>query len=334
MSINIHLRPTSASVTGAFSYLFLMNRNDILWKGILEDLFADFLIFFIPDAPQQIDFDRGFEFLDKELEQVFPPDEDIFKPRHIDKLVKVFTRQGDEHWVLIHIEVQGQADKTFAQRMFTYYSRLFDRYLRPITAFAILSDKTRSFHPVAFEQEFLGTRLSYRFNTYKILDQSVADLEASENPFAVVVLTVLAALKKKQVDETELLVLKLELARRLLAKPFSKFTIRALMNFLRHYVRFQKPEMSVIFEEEYDKLTNRQDTMGIEQLLLTLAKQEGQQEGRQEGRQEGIEQGRLEKDTLVVRNLLASTSFSDTDIARLVGVEVAFVAQLRTEMTK
>ncbi len=116
--------------------------------------------------------------------------------------------------------------------MFTYYSRLFDRYQRPITAFAILSDKTRSFHPTSFEQEFLGTRLSYTFNTYKILDQSVANLEASDNPFSVVILTVLAALQKKQVDETELLTLKLDLARRLLTKPFGKPMIRALMNFL------------------------------------------------------------------------------------------------------
>ncbi len=209
-----------------------MNRNDILWKGILEDIFPDFLTFLIPNVMNLIDFERGFEFLDKELEQIFPPENDSFKPRHIDKLVKVFTCQGDEHWVLIHVEVQGQADKAFPQRMFTYYSRLFDRYQRPITAFAILSDRTRSFHPNSFEQEFLGTRLSYQFNTYKILDQSVAELEASDNPFSVVILTVLAALQKKQVDETELLTLKLDLARRLLAKPFSKPTIRSLMNFL------------------------------------------------------------------------------------------------------
>jgi hypothetical protein len=132
----------------------------------------------------------------------------------------------------VPVEVQGQADKAFPQRMFTYYSRLFDRYQRPITAFAILSDKIRSFHPNSFEQEFLGTRLSYQFNTYKILNQSVAELEASENPFSTAILTVLAALQKKQVDETELLTLKLDLARRLLGKPFSKSTIRALMNFL------------------------------------------------------------------------------------------------------
>lgn len=66
--------------------------------------------------------------------------------------------------------------------------------------------------------------------------------------------------------------------------------------------------------------------MGIEELLLTLAKQEG----RQEGIEQGIK-GRLEKDAFVIRNLLASTSFSDADIARLVGVEVGFVARLRGE---
>lgn len=52
-----------------------MNRNDILWserriEGILEDIFPDFLTFFIPNATDLIDFERGFEFLDKELEQL------------------------------------------------------------------------------------------------------------------------------------------------------------------------------------------------------------------------------------------------------------------------
>ncbi len=75
--------------------------------------------------------------------------------------------------------------------------------------------------------------------------------------------------------------------------------------------------------------------MGIEQLLLTLAEQEGIEKGIKKGIKQGIKQGikeRLEKDAFVIRNLLASTSFSDTDIARLVGVEVPFVARLRGEI--
>ena len=88
---------------------------------------------------------------------------------------------------------------------------------------------------------------------------------------------------------------------------------------------FQKPETNVIFEQEYDKLTNRQDTVGIEQLLLTLAKQEGIEQG--------IEQGRPEKDILFVKNLLTSTTFSNEEIARLAGVDRDFVARLRAEIS-
>ena len=45
-----------------------MKRDDTLWKGILEDLFDDFLRFFYLNADDIFDMSRGFDFLDKELE--------------------------------------------------------------------------------------------------------------------------------------------------------------------------------------------------------------------------------------------------------------------------
>ena len=66
-----------------------MKRDDTLWKGILEDLFDDFLRFFYPNADEIFDMSRGFEFLDKELEDIFPQtDEENI--RYVDKLVKVW----------------------------------------------------------------------------------------------------------------------------------------------------------------------------------------------------------------------------------------------------
>jgi hypothetical protein len=38
-----------------------MKRTDLLWKAALEDLFDDFLRFFIPDAADIFDLARGFE---------------------------------------------------------------------------------------------------------------------------------------------------------------------------------------------------------------------------------------------------------------------------------
>ena len=47
-----------------------MKKHDILWKGIIEDLPHHFIRFFFPQADDFIDFNRGFEFLDKELEEL------------------------------------------------------------------------------------------------------------------------------------------------------------------------------------------------------------------------------------------------------------------------
>ena len=52
--------------------------------------------------------------------------------RLADKLVKVWTNRNEVAWVLIHIEIQNQQETTFAERMFIYYYRIFDRYRKKI----------------------------------------------------------------------------------------------------------------------------------------------------------------------------------------------------------
>lgn len=101
-------------------------HRDTLWKGIIEDLFDDFLFYFYPDwAKNEVDFEKPFEFLDKELSELYPNQKG--KNRRADKLVKVFTKSGAEQWILVHVEVQGYEDSNFAERMFTYFYRIRDR---------------------------------------------------------------------------------------------------------------------------------------------------------------------------------------------------------------
>jgi hypothetical protein len=72
-----------------------MKKYDILWKGIIEDMPVFFILFFFPQARQVLDLERGVEFLDKELEELFPMDNPDH-PRFVDKLLKVFTLEGKE----------------------------------------------------------------------------------------------------------------------------------------------------------------------------------------------------------------------------------------------
>jgi len=299
-----------------------MKRNDLLWKAALEDLFDDFLRFFYPNADELFDLDRGFEYLDKELEQLFPPDADNYAPKYVDKLVKVFTKAGNEEWILIHIEVQGQADNYFAKRMFQYYYRILDKYDKPVTAFAIFSDANKNFHPNQYEREFLGTKVLYTFNTYKIIDQNETELETSDNPFAMAILSARLVLLNERLKDPQLFDLAFDLAKRLLNKKMPKEKIRQLMNFLRHYLRFENKEMLVKFEKEIITLTGRSSTMGIEEFLLSQAKKEG------------IEQGITQRDIAITRNLLSSTDFTTSKIAELVGVTEDFVLKIKKELSQ
>ena len=82
-----------------------MTDYDSPWKEALDVYFAAFLAFFFPEAHADIDWARGYETLDKELQAVVREAE--LGRRLVDKLVKVWRQGGAEEWVLVHVEVQG-----------------------------------------------------------------------------------------------------------------------------------------------------------------------------------------------------------------------------------
>jgi hypothetical protein len=102
-----------------------MTDFDSPWKEALEHYFPQFMSFFFPLAHADIDWARGYEFLDKELQQVVRDAE--LGRRLVDKLARVYARDGEEDWVLVHVEVQGQPEAAFAKRMYVYNYRLYDR---------------------------------------------------------------------------------------------------------------------------------------------------------------------------------------------------------------
>lgn len=297
-----------------------MKTDDRLWKGILENVFDDFLRFFFPESADLFDLGRGFQFLDKELEQLFPVHESR-APKFVDKLVKVFTKNGREEWILVHVEVQGYQDKNFAERMFTYFYRILDRYGKPVTAIAIFTDKDRKYHPRQYAYEFLGTKTTFQFNTYKILEQDEVALAENDNPFALVILTVLLSITSKKIGDENLFKLKYSLAKNLLGRNFPKKKIDDLLVFLQRYVSFEDSVYNVKFDKAIEVLSNSQKTMGIRELVIELAKKDG--------KAEGLEKGRTETKTEVVKNLLATNRFSIEEIANFASVDAKFVAGVK-----
>ena len=122
--------------------------HDSPWKMALESYFEEFLGLLFPAINEQVDWSKGYSFLDTELQQI-TPDADSGR-RHADKLIKVYAKDGSETWVLIHVEVQGEPEEAFAERMFTYQYRLRDRYNMDVVSLAVLADTRKSFRPTTF----------------------------------------------------------------------------------------------------------------------------------------------------------------------------------------
>ena len=292
----------------------------------MEELFDDLLRFIFPDADQVYDMERGFEFLDKELSEMYPEPGKGSATRFADKLVKVFRRDGEEDCILCHIEIQGDTKKKdrplFAERMVRYFYRIWDKHRKPVSAVAIFTGRDGKKMPDRFEYRYRNTRLLYQYPTISILDFTDEELEKSDNPFAQVILAAKTSLLEGKIPPARLLDRKVLIARKLLRKGFSLRKIRAIFVFLENYVVFKDPEMNLNFKNRIES-KDKNNIMGIDEYLKMV--------GKEEGLAEGIEKGKEESNRLFVENLLKE-GFPIKKIASLANVTITFVKTVKADL--
>lgn len=258
--------------------------QDSAWKDVLELFCKDFVEYCLPELYALVNWQRAIEFLDKELHKITK--EGLTGNRLVDKLVKVFLKDGEEIWVLIHIEVQGEPDEALPSRMYIYATRLHDKYRKPILSCAILTDTSQNWRPDHYESNFLGSKLRLDFQVIKLLDYQdrILELESSKNPFASVILIQLEALKTKRKPAEERKELKIKLTKRLYNKGFSKVQIRGLYSFIDWLINLPNELEQNYFEEVYELEVN---TMPYITSIERFGIEKGMQQGLLIGRQEG-----------------------------------------------
>ena len=225
---------------------------DSPWKEALDAYFEPFLALLFPEVHRQIDWSRGYESLDKEFQQVVREAE--IGRRYVDKLVKVWTRDGIECWVLVHVEVQTTRDAEFPQRMYVYNYRIFDRYNRPVASLAVLADDDPDWRPTDFHNDLFGCQAGIRFPAVKLLDFAAheAMLEASDNPFAQVVLAHLKA-QETHGDPAGRHAWKVRLVRNLYERGFSPKDVRELFRVIDWLMELPPP-LQEVFWQDMDKI--------------------------------------------------------------------------------
>lgn len=254
------------------------------WKEAIERYFADFLAFYFPSAHAQIDWSHSPVFLDQELRAVVQ-DAELGK-RFVDKLARVTRMGGLEDWLYIHLEIQGNVQDSFAERMFVYNYRLYDKYRQPIASLAVLADEHLRWRPESFDYEALGCHVGIRFPTAKLLDWSGSEarLEDSNNPFAFVTLAHLATQATKS-DMSARKAMKWALIRKLYRRDWDRQKIVDLVNVIDWMMRLPK-ELSAEIRQDVHSLE-----MEASMRYVTTFEQFAKEEGLEEGLRTGIRQG-------------------------------------------
>jgi hypothetical protein len=253
---------------------------DSPWKEALEHYFTEFMALYFPVVHQGIDWEKGYHFLDKELQQIVRDAET--GRRLVDKLVQVWRKDGSEAWVLIHIEVQGQVDSEFAKRMYIYHYRLYDRYDRPVVSLAVLGDEQKNWRPNHFGYDLWGCKMRLEFPIIKLLDyqNQWERLELSNNPFAVLTM---AHLKTQQTahDTIGRLQWKVQIVKGLYRKGFAREDILELFRFIDWLMVL--PEA---LENQFEA-TLQQFEQEEKMPYITHIERKGIQQGMQQGIQQG-----------------------------------------------
>ena len=264
---------------------------DTSWKEALQQYFEPFLTFCFAEVHTLIDWSRQPQSLDKELEQIVREAES--GKRIADKLFKVWLRDGEEAWVLIHVEVQSQEESDFAKRMYQYNYRSFDLYEQPVISLAVLGDERVAWRPSSYGYALGGCEVSLKFPVVKLLDYEARwqDLEESTNPFAVMVMAHLKT-KATRGKPQERQQWKWNLVRRLLERGYDQEDIRKLFR-LVDWMMTLPNELQRSFEEQLTRYQEERKMPLLSRMELR-AMQKGIEQGIEQGRQEGIEQGSLQ----------------------------------------
>ena len=265
---------------------------DSPWKNALEAYFKECIHFFFPAMAEEVDWEKGYLFLEKELQQVAK--NAVIGRRYADKLVRLYRKDGSHEWVLAHVEVQGQEKNTFSERMYIYNYRIFDLFHRKVASIALLADDNPSWRPDHFSYELWGSRAGLWFPSVKLLDyrEKWKAMEASTNPFASVVMAHLKAVETKG-DNEQRYRWKLILIKRLYHLGYAKADVVRLFAFIDWVLSLPKELEKGLWTEiqKFEEETQMEYVTSVERIGIKKGIEQGIHQGIQQGIQKGLEQG-------------------------------------------
>ena len=243
--------------------------HDRLFKELLETFFGEFVELFFPQVYEAIDLEH-IKFLQQE---VFT---DVTRgdKHRIDILVETRLK-GESGIVLVHVENQASAQKDFAERMFIYFSRLYQKHRCRVVPIAVFTYPEKRAEPDRFKLAFpFMPVLDFHFLTLELNKHKWQDYIQSKNPVAAALLSKMGYQNKERVQ------VKLEFLRMLVRMELDPARMTLLTGFFETYLILNEEEERKL-EEEMGKVDEKEAKRMIE--ITTSWEEKGRVKGKAEG---------------------------------------------------
>jgi hypothetical protein len=254
-------------------------------KEAIQHLLHRLLEWYFISAFQEIDWSVPPEFLETELRQIAPSSES--GQRRADKLAKVRLKSGEYEFVLIHVELEGDPEPDFDERMYVYNYRSYDLFRKPVASFAVLADAVKSRKAGTFTYSILGTTVALGYSVAKMVEYQdrLEELEKSDNPFALITLAQLQTQATRRKPESRL-EWKARITERLYERGMNREEIQVTFRVIDWMMQLPGA-LDRSFQERVEQIEARYK-MPYVTSIERIARKDGLQEGRLQERREMV----------------------------------------------
>ncbi|WP_162251397.1 DUF4351 domain-containing protein [Massilia sp. Root418] len=270
----------------------MADNYDTPWKNTVRAYFPEFMAFYFPAAHADINWTQPIEFLDQELAQLAT--DAVIGPRRVDNLVRVSTLSSPEQAVLVHVEVQNWPGRNFAERIFIYNYRIYDRHRGPVASMAVTADSGLRSPPNRFGYEAFGCSLWLDFAVVS-LARYARDLDhllQSNNPFAFLTAAHVLALRTR-LKHDDRYAAKLHLIEQLYERNWDSGRTMDFARAIGWMMRLPAEMETSLWQEIEQKRKEHavEYLLPFEREALEKGLQKGLLEGLEKGLEKGIEEG-------------------------------------------
>ena len=298
--------------------------HDEAFKKLLQTFFAEFIELFFPHVHELLDYSQTRFLMQEQLVDVVGE-----QALTLDLLLET-KYKGEDAYVLVHLEPQSYRGSRFHERMFVYFSRLFERHRKrhkliiPIAIFTMdhARDEVNSLKMAVSGR----TVLYFRFLKVELSSQHWRRFIDSDNPVAA------ALLAKMRYNESEIREVRFAYLRMLLRlrRKLDDAKLALIMSVADLYNKCDIREDESLLQELGEKYPEEGDI--VDKLMPAWSK-EGYEKGIKEGIEQGIEQGMEHGVETVAINMLREGMDPDF-VSKVTGWPEQKIAELRKRFTK